>query len=492
MGVLPVKRRDFLKVISTAPLFATAPAFAQSTEVLVNDVHTGLNPTLVSRVVRPATVTEIQELVKDCRKRGKAIAICGSQHATGGQQFAVHSVLLDMRGMNHVDGLDMNTGILSVESGIEWPELIQGYLALQKDAPVWGIRQKQGGGDRMSLGGALAANAHGHSLGAPPIIGDVEWIDVVDADGTLKRCNRKQSKELFALAIGGYGLFGVITAVGLRLAPRRKVRRSVESRTTAEIVRLIDHHVAKGAPFAYFQYNIDETSLEFMRNGILTTYEYVPDATPLGEQSSDIDQATVVPLLQLAHEERKPAYGRYAKFELSRDGNVEWSDMHQLTTYPLGYHKEIEKRLGPESEGADLIWECYVPRGDLTTFLEDARRILLKGEIPLIYGTVRFIEQDKDSFLPWAKKRYACVIFTPHVSSSAAGMKKAGEVCRQLIQAASKRHGSFYLTYNRFATRGDVESVYPQFSEFLKLKLKYDPSEVFQSDWYRYYRDLHA
>ena len=141
-----MKRRDFLKAISAAPLLAANPAFAESQETLVNDVHTGLNPTMVSRVVRPTSVAEIQQLVKDCRKRGTAMAICGSQHATGGQQFAAHSVLVDMRGMNHVQSLDMTTGLLSVESGIEWPELIQGYLALQKDAPVWGIRQKQGGG----------------------------------------------------------------------------------------------------------------------------------------------------------------------------------------------------------------------------------------------------------------------------------------------------------------------------------------------------------
>jgi FAD/FMN-containing dehydrogenase len=487
-----VRRREFLKAISAAPFLGAVSPLPQEQEILVNDVHTGLNPTMVTRAVRPTTVPEIQKLVKDCRKHGKTISICGSQHATGGQQFAAHSTLVDMRGMNQIGALDAKTGLFSVESGIEWPELIQGYLAQQKDAPIWGIRQKQRGGDRMSLGGALAANAHGHCLGAPPMIGDVEWFDIILADGSVKRCTRKQNQELFSLAIGGYGLFGIITSVGLRLAPRRKVRRSVESRPTSEAMELAEHRAAKGTPFAYFQYNIDETSLEFMRNGILTTYEHVADATALGEQSSDIDEKTVVPLLELAHKERKPAYGRYAKFELSRDGNVEWSDLHQLTMYPLGYHKEIEKRLGPESEGADLIWECYVPRGEVTTFLEDARRILLKSETPLIGGIVRFIEQDKDSFLAWAKKRYACVSFTPHVSSSPAGVKKAGEVCRQLQQAALKRGGSFYLTYNRFATRGDLETAYPQFPGFLKLKLKYDPSEVFQSDWYRYYRDLHA
>ena len=35
-----------------------------------------------------------------------------------------------------------------------------------------------------------------------------------------------------------------------------------------------------------------------------------------------------------------------------------------------------------------------------------------------------------------------------------------------------------------------VEKCYPQFPQFLALKLKYDPQETFQSDWYRHYRKM--
>src|SRR2546423_11979895 len=108
-----------------------------------------------------------------------------------------------MREMNHILGLDAKSGILTTESGIEWPELIHGYLSMQEEPARWGIRQKQGGGDRMSLGGALSANAHGHCLGTPPLISDVEWIDVVTSAGTVKRCSRKENGELFSLAFGG-------------------------------------------------------------------------------------------------------------------------------------------------------------------------------------------------------------------------------------------------------------------------------------------------
>jgi FAD/FMN-containing dehydrogenase len=487
-----MRRRNFLKGMAVAPLLASSGPFPVQKGVLVNDVQTGLNPTRVASISRPTSVAEVRNLVKDCGKHSRVISISGSRHAAGGQQFATDSVLLDMRAMNRVIGLDDKTGVLHVEAGIEWPELIQGYSLLQKENVKWGIRQKQGGADRMSLGGALSANAHGHSLGSPPIVGDVEWLELVTADGSIKKCSRKENAELFSLVSGGYGLFGIVTTVGLRLVPRRKVRRHVEARTTAELIALIDGRTAAGAPYGYFQYSIDETSADFLRAGILTTYENVPPEMPLGTESTDIDAKLLTALVEIAHRDRGSAYRRYAKLELSKDGSVEWSDLHQLSTYPAGYHQEIEKRLGAEYVGADLILEVYVARTELIPLLEDARRILLTSGMPLIYGTVRFIEQDKDSYLAWAKKRYACVIFSPHSSGETQALRKTGEVCRQLIRAASKRGGSFYLTYNRFATRDELASAYPQFQDFLNLKKQYDPRETFQSDWYRYYKGLYA
>ena len=493
-----IKRRDFLKGMSAAPLMAAAarlpapPAEPLPDGELVNDVHTGLNPTWVSKVVRPTSSAEVESIVKDCRKRGIALSISGSRHAAGGQQFLANSLLLDMRSMNRVVELDARTGVLHVEAGIEWPELIQGYLDLQKSEPLWGIRQKQGGADRMTLGGTIAANAHGHCLGAAPIVGDLEWIEVVTPDGTAKRCTRNENKGLFALAVGGYGLFGVITAAGLRLVPRRKLRRHVETRTTAEVAALIAKRTSAGDPYGYFQYSIDETSPDFLRNGILTTYEPVKPETPLTPEAADIDPRLLTALLELAHKDRGSAYRRYAKIELAKDGTVDWSDLHQLSTYVPGYHADIEKRLDPGSEGADVILEIYVPPRDLIPFLEDARRILLAAELPLVYGVIRFVEQDKETFLAWAKKRYACVIFMLHTSRETKALQRTADTCRQLMRGATRRSGGFYLTYNRFATRDDLFRAYPQFAAFLAMKRQHDPLDTLQSEWYRHYKALYS
>src|SRR5260370_24628156 len=101
-----MKRRNFLKGMAAAPLLASGGAFPVQKGVLVNDVHTGLNPTGVASIARPTSAAEVQSLVKDCGKHSRAISVSGSRHAASGQQFATKSVLLDTRAMNRIIGLD--------------------------------------------------------------------------------------------------------------------------------------------------------------------------------------------------------------------------------------------------------------------------------------------------------------------------------------------------------------------------------------------------
>ena len=137
----------------------------------------------------------------------------------GGQQFLSGGTLLDMRRLNRVRSLDLDRGLLEVEAGILWPDVIRAYLARPDGRHCrWGIRQKQTGADRLTIGGAMAANIHGRGLTAPPFIGDLESLEIVTADGEVVRCSRQQRPELFRHVVGGYGR---------RMAARSKTRISV-------------------------------------------------------------------------------------------------------------------------------------------------------------------------------------------------------------------------------------------------------------------------
>jgi hypothetical protein len=100
------------------------------------------------------------------------------------------------------------------------------------------------------------------------------------------------------------------------------------------------------------------------------------------------------------------------------------------------------------------------------------------------------IEKDDETFLAWAKDRYACVVFNLHVDHTPREIARAADAFRALIDTAISHHGSFYLTYHRWARRDQVEHCYPQLPAFLSLKRHHDPREVFQSDWYRHHKEM--
>src|SRR5262249_21372786 len=128
----------------------------------------------------------------------------------------------------------------------------------------------------------------------------------------------------------------------------------------------------------------------------------------------------------------------------------------------------------------------------LAEFLGQAADLLRAERVAVIYGTVRLIQRDDESFLAWAKDDYACVIFNLLTFHTAPGMAASQRAFRGLIDLAIALQGSYYLTYHRFATRDQVVACYPQFERFLELKRQHDPQERFQSDWYRHYRKMFA
>src|SRR5215210_3479689 len=109
----------------------------------------------------------------------------------GGQQFGSDTWLVDLRRHAAIHSLDEERGLLVADAGIVWPDLIAGCAALHRgDEAGWGIRQKQTGADRLTLGGALAANVHGRGLRMPPIVADVVAFTLMGPDGVVVACSR--------------------------------------------------------------------------------------------------------------------------------------------------------------------------------------------------------------------------------------------------------------------------------------------------------------
>src|SRR5277367_4912902 len=97
--------------------------FAPQSDI-VNDIHSRLNPTLVTGTAMPNDLSGLIDVIKHARYSKQRICIAGGRHAMGGQQFLSGGLLLDMTAMKKVLRFDEMAGLVEVGSGIFWPELI--------------------------------------------------------------------------------------------------------------------------------------------------------------------------------------------------------------------------------------------------------------------------------------------------------------------------------------------------------------------------------
>ena len=453
----------------------------------VNDIHSGMNRTSVSRVYEPRNVEDVVRTVQRCRSEARPLAVAGGRHAMGGQQFLSAGALLDMRRLNRVRSFDEERGLLEVEAGIQWPDVIRAYLTRPGGMQCpWGIRQKQTGADRLTIGGAVSANIHGRGLTSRPFIDDLEALEIVTADGEIVICSREHRPELFRHVVGGYGLHGVVTAATLRLAPRLQVVREVEMLEIDGLIARLDERIRSGALYGDFQFAIDPVSPSFLRKGILSCYLPTGDSKPIPARQRRLSQIDWNWLIEMAHRDKARAFDEFSEFYLDTSGQRYWSDTHQLNIYLESYHAALDQRLGSKVHGGEMITELYVPRDRLAAFMHDVRDDFLRHRADLIYGTIRLIEADDESALPWAREAYACVIFNLHVDHHAAAIEDARGALIRLIDHAIAHRGSYYLAYHRFARRDQLLTCHPRIREWLAHKDRIDPGRLFQSDWYRH------
>ncbi len=448
-----------------------------------NDVHSALNPTRHARVFLPESAEAVAELLGNAQRAGKGVACAGAQHAMGGQQFLEQGWLLDTRRLSGVLEFDPGAGLVQVAAGTRWPAL-QRFLAARRDShgEGWAIAQKQTGADDFSLGGSLASNIHGRGLDRPPLVDDIESFTLVLPQGCALQVDRQREPELFALAVGGYGLFGVVTDITLRLQKRSLLQRDVHLLRRAELADAFAEARASGAGFGDFQFAIDPDSPDFLDLGVFACYRPCAGQPAEAAAPQALQPADWRELLRLAHVDNSEAFRRYSRFYLDTHGQRYASDDQQFGVYLDGYHAALDAGLG--HRGSEVITELYVPPSNIADFLAALAELCRSRAIDVIYGTVRQILRDGESVLAWAREDWACVVLNIHVRHDGMGEARMARDLRQLYALALAFGGSFYLTYGLHAEASQLRAAYPRIDEFMAAKRRLDPGLVLSSNWF--------
>jgi FAD/FMN-containing dehydrogenase len=137
----------------------------------------------------------------------------GNGRAYGDSALSARNTV-DMRGFNRMLAFNAETGQLVTEAGVLLADVISVFLTRGWFPSV------TPGTKFVTIGGMIAADVHGKNHHKHGSFGAfVDWIDVMDTHGEVRRCAPDRNPDLFQWTLGGMGLTGIILRAAFRLRP---------------------------------------------------------------------------------------------------------------------------------------------------------------------------------------------------------------------------------------------------------------------------------
>ena len=493
------RRPGRLVALGAAALLLALALYASTFVISYGDLFQVQDPLLASDVARLAPariarlehVREVEQLravLRDARQRGLKVSVAGSRHSQGGHTYTAGGVRLDMRTFHHILAIDSaappSAPTVTVESGATWDEV-------QRAIAPHGLAVKvMQSSNIFTVGGTLSANAHGRDLDVTQVVEVVQRFHLLLADGRIVLVSRDSNPELFSLVIGGYGLYGVILDVTLRVARDELYEQQATALDYAAFPTYFAERIKTdtGIVLMLARPSIDPDPASFLREIVVVTW-------------------------------RRAAAGRTGSFQLTEEAHV-WRDRFFLglsrrfdwaKALRWKLQKKIELGAGEQRvvsrnnamrpplaplellayhsrHDTDIIQEYYIPVERFVPFMDRFREILVAGKMNVLSSTVRYVSPNATPTLAYAPRRPSfAIIQMSNVALSADAQAHARAVTQQLVDAALQFGGTYYLTYQLYPTADQLYRAYPNARRAFERKRFYDPEELFSSQFYEAY-----
>ena len=439
-------------------------ATARSDEV-VNDV-TQLNPIHVQQVLTPTSVEEIVAIVKS---HAGPISIGGGRYSMGGQTATDGGIQIDLRQFNHVVAFSKERKEITVQPGITWRQLqefIDPYgLSVQ-------IMQTYA---NFTVGGALSVNAHGRYIGQGPIVLSVKSIRLLLADGEVVDASPSTHSDLFYGAIGGYGAIGVIVEATLRLTDDVRVERQTVVMPLKAYRAYFMAKVRNNPAVIFHNADLYPTAFNTVR---ISSYVQTSKALTVPEHlhPANEDFSTDRRMMRMIAD--WPG-GKWIRQHLAdpwmfRDDRVEWRNYE--ASYDVG---ELEPASRVKS--TYVLQEYFIPVDHLEAFVPRMASILNRHHVNAINVSIRYSRPDPGTLLAWARSEVFAYVLYYKQGTSDADRQAVGAWTRELINAAIREGGTYYLPYQIWATPEQFRAAYPNAERLFNLKRRVDPTNKFRN-----------
>lgn len=382
--------------------------------------------------------------------------------------------VLDMTAADRVLSADLDTGKVEVEAGISLDRLMTLFVPKGFFVPV------TAGTRYVTVGGAIAADIHGknhHRVGS--FSRHVRWLELLTADGQVRRVSPGHDPELFWATAGGMGLTGVILRACVRMTPIGTSQLLVDTDRTPDLDSLMTLLAETDHRYDYSVAWIDCVATGGrMGRSVLTRGRFarrdelppkqradplryagavklsVPDVVPPGL----LNRATVAAFNELWYRtsprRRRDQLQSIPGFFHPLDGVGAWNRIYG----PRGF----------------VQYQFTVPFGEEEAMRAALRRISASGHASFLAVLKRFGDGNPGP-LSYPSPGWTLALDLPVVPGLAALLDGLDE----LVVAAG---GRIYLAKDSRVRPELVGRMYPQLGDFRAVRRRVDPAGVFTSD----------
>ena len=212
-----------------------------------------------ARIARPASREELAETIAAAAAAGQKVRVAGSGHSFT-EAALTEGTMVDLGALSGVIDADPGSGLVKVSGGTVLADLNEELAGL-------GLAMENLGDiDSQTIAGAISTGTHGTGAKLRNISAQVEGLELVLADGSVRHLGTATDPELLRAARVGVGALGAIAAVTLRCVPAFDLLRVDSPHPREEILDSFEERAAANDHFELFTFPYSELALVLERN----------------------------------------------------------------------------------------------------------------------------------------------------------------------------------------------------------------------------------
>ena len=244
----------------------------------------------------------------------------------------------------------------------------------------------------FSIGGSVGTNIHGWDHVHGSLGNTIKSMKMVQPDGEILTI--RPEDELFKLVIGGFGLFGIVTEVELKLTTNVDLIEYAEEISIQDYHKYFDDSVLSSQNTRMHYYRLSLNNNHMLQSGVAVNYIEPTKNTEAGFTNNYQHELSRGTRLE------RILYNIGRKFTMFR--NLYWhyeksrllANSRELITHNSVMHPKINAMFKDSLSSSAWLQEYFVPKEKLSQFLKELGPLLTENAVVVVNASVRHIGQE--------------------------------------------------------------------------------------------------